>query len=498
MTRTGRRGGAAVLLTLVAAVGGARGLAADGDDERPTKKVLIVGIDGLRPDALVAARTPTFDALIADGAISLDAWAGDRTVSGPGWSSLLTGVWRDKHGVSDNDFGGRRYDRYPCFFERVKEARPDAVTASFVSWLPIDELIVESSGADIRFAHHYGDDGDARCVERAEKALRESDPDVVFVYFGDVDVAGHDHGFHPTVPPYVAQIEEVDGQVARLLAAIRARKSYAEEDWLILASTDHGGVLDGGHGGGELPKRRIFYLASGAAAARGVLGGTVNQVDVPVTAMTHLGIAIDPAWGLDGRVSGLASRTAFGENLIYNGDAERSTPTRDLGVNRGVAGWRDLGSVTVIDYGADQFPGPRSPGPRKRGRCFFSGGGRADAEMSQRIDVADVASVIDEGGARWELAGWLGGYEKQRDQASVEARFLDARGGTLAAATIGPVTLEDRKGVTGLWRRRAEGAVPAGTRRIVITLRAEVGGGQNDGYADDLSLVLRAAKGRRE
>ncbi|MBY0261086.1 MAG: alkaline phosphatase family protein, partial [Phycisphaerales bacterium] len=70
------------------------------------RKVLIIGIDGLRPDALAAADAPSIDALIADGAYSAAAQAEDITISGPGWSSMLTGVHRDKHGVTGNSFVG--------------------------------------------------------------------------------------------------------------------------------------------------------------------------------------------------------------------------------------------------------------------------------------------------------------------------------------------------------------------------------------------------------
>ena len=48
-----------------------------------------------------------------------------------------------------------------------------------------------------------------------------------------------------------------------------------------------------------------FLIASGAAAARGEIAGLTYLVDVPVTALTHLGVRIDPAWQLDGRPVGL-------------------------------------------------------------------------------------------------------------------------------------------------------------------------------------------------
>ncbi len=121
---------------------------------QPARKVLIMGIDGLRPDALLKANTPHIDRLARHGVFATNTLIqGDRykasdTISGPGWSSLLTGVWADKHGVHDNTFAGRDFERYPHFFARLKRAIPEARTFSFVSWAPIDEFIV--AGADVR------------------------------------------------------------------------------------------------------------------------------------------------------------------------------------------------------------------------------------------------------------------------------------------------------------------------------------------------------------
>ena len=68
--------------------------------------LLIIGIDGLRPDCLEAAETPAIDGLIADGIFSPDTLNNDITYSGPGWSGMICGVWSDSHGVSSNNFIG--------------------------------------------------------------------------------------------------------------------------------------------------------------------------------------------------------------------------------------------------------------------------------------------------------------------------------------------------------------------------------------------------------
>ena len=114
----------------------------------PVPKVLIIGIDGLRPDAMMRANTPNLDRLIAAGCVSLQASTCQVTVSGPGWSSMLTGVWSPKHEVLDNDFLQPRYADYPHFFTRLKQVRPELITASFDSWEPLPKFLVPADDTD--------------------------------------------------------------------------------------------------------------------------------------------------------------------------------------------------------------------------------------------------------------------------------------------------------------------------------------------------------------
>lgn len=490
-----------LLSILIMLLGGLplRAIAQTPNPLNPTKKVLIIGIDGLRPDALQKANTPNIDTLIENGCYSSQAKVGKNTVSGPGWSSMLTGVWSAKHGVTDNSFENRNFHAFPHFFTLAKQANPNLVTASFVSWMPLDEFLTTNENADFRFAHDYEDDGDVILVAEAVRVLQNENPDLTFFYFADVDIAGHNHGFHPSSPQYIAEIQQVDAQIKQLLDAIENRHTYVKEDWLILLSTDHGGTLDGAHGRDEPKHRTIPYIASGHAASRVKIYPTPNVVDIPVTALTHLGINIDPSWGLDGKPSGLRSRTRFGKNIIFNGDAEYSTGTNDASVNLGVPGWIDTGTMTVITYGSPNgYPTSQSPGPVNRGNNFFAGSDKGDCSISQTISVDTLAESIDGVGVKYILSAWLGGFSDQRDMATITAIFLDESEDEIARAIIGPVTLKDRKWefggegeqLTGLLKRETSSTLPRNTRLIRITLESEVGSGANDGFADNISLVL--------
>jgi hypothetical protein len=275
-------------------------------------KVLLIGIDGVRVDVLRDVPTPNLDALVAAGFFGETARNVRPTVSGPCWSSMLIGVGPEKHGVLNNDFSTNRYPEYPDFLTRIEEVRPDLRTFAAVDWLPLG---TETDGGPLigdavdRKAVVDGyelgwTEADSVSVMATVEELRTGNPDALFVYLGAPDEISHNIG--GIGEEYRASIATADRHVGRLVEAVKARATFADEDWLILVSTDHGRTDEGGHGGDSPEETTVFFLASGPGTQRGPATGSPSILDVPVTALAHLGIAIDPAWGLDGQVVGLA------------------------------------------------------------------------------------------------------------------------------------------------------------------------------------------------
>lgn len=284
------------------------------DKTEKVKKVLYLGIDGCRFDSIGAADTPNLDRLMKEGCytgqclILGDRYRKNDTISGPGWSTILTGVWADKHGVHDNEFKGSNYQEYPHFFARLKEVMPKAYTASVVDWIPIQQYIVSAADIGAVFPPIDGDyvKTDESGSKAAVKILTERDPTVLFYYIGQVDETGHKHGFHPTVEEYVAAIETADKHVGEVLDAMRSRKTFADEDWLVVVTSDHGGKGTG-HGGGHNDPEILnsFLIVSGPAAENGQLDDTIYLVDAVATVLAHLGVNAKAEWKLDGRPVGL-------------------------------------------------------------------------------------------------------------------------------------------------------------------------------------------------
>ena len=154
------------------------------------KKVLLIGIDGCRSDALTLANTPHIDQLVDNGIFIPNASCSinnQRTRSGPGWSTMLTGVWYDKHGVTSNSFKGSNIEKYPPFNVLMNRKNKDFKIASFIMWKPIEKHIIKGTSEHYKFFSKYNDD----LANDVSKYIAQSDEDVIFIDFDHVDRAGH-------------------------------------------------------------------------------------------------------------------------------------------------------------------------------------------------------------------------------------------------------------------------------------------------------------------
>ena len=221
------------------------------------KKVLIIGIDGVRSDAFIQAQTPNIDALIENGIYSPNALNDDITISGPGWSAILCGVWSSKHLVTGNDFTINDFESFPSLFRHAEEYDPSISTLSICHWDPINDYIVQNY---VDFKLNVSTD--AEVSSQATSYISSNDPDLIFLHFDDVDHAGHSSGFNPDVPEYMNAIETTDDLISPIINAIEQRPNYANEDWLILISSDHGGV-GYSHGGTSMEEREVPFIVSG-------------------------------------------------------------------------------------------------------------------------------------------------------------------------------------------------------------------------------------------
>ncbi|MFT6759820.1 MAG: hypothetical protein ACJATS_000995, partial [Psychroserpens sp.] len=118
-------------------------------------RLLIIGVDGCRADVIASATTTNMDNLMQTGYYTLNGLTASPTWSGVGWTSMVTGVWRDKHGVNDNSYIGQDLD-YPHFFKRINDQVPGLNKYSIVHWGPINTHLSNFNAGEQQFT--YGSD----------------------------------------------------------------------------------------------------------------------------------------------------------------------------------------------------------------------------------------------------------------------------------------------------------------------------------------------------
>jgi hypothetical protein len=283
------------------------------------RKVLIIGIDGTRSDALQQASTPNIDAIISNSFFTYESWHRGITISGPTWSSIMCGVEYPKHGVTDNTYSNSQFNIYPYFTTRAKSCLPDLYCVQIVQWTAMSNYVYNDSWNKKIIV----DDGQgSQSVSQAQAQLANPNLDVLFVYFDEVDIAGHTSGFSPYNPDYMNAIETVDGHIGSILTALHNRSNYANEEWIVLLTTDHGGILKG-HGGLTPWERNIWWIGAGNRKGThqlknvkdpgniqlGIYSPVIaaqspGPCDIAVTALDHLlknDCGINPEWNLDGK-----------------------------------------------------------------------------------------------------------------------------------------------------------------------------------------------------
>src|SRR3954463_11455091 len=94
-------------------------------EHRFTERMVIISIDGCRPDLLLRANTPTVHGLIARSTFTFWARTTPHSITLPSHTSMLTGVVPRKHKIEwneDLELVHPVYPSYPTLFEVAKRA----------------------------------------------------------------------------------------------------------------------------------------------------------------------------------------------------------------------------------------------------------------------------------------------------------------------------------------------------------------------------------------
>ncbi|MCX2573170.1 alkaline phosphatase family protein [Pedobacter sandarakinus] len=200
------------------------------------RKVLYLIVDGARGQSVSTANIPNITALLNT---SIYSWVALNepgvTQNASNWANMLTGVKVAKHLVKDDALTNNNLQNYPIIFKRIKESRPQTKIAAYTSSPVFKSLNV---GADIS-AQVANDDAVKNALINQFNTDTAS---LVIGHFTDVDKAGAASGYDNSFPQYKSAIEKFDSNVGEVLAALKRRANYANEDWLIIIASSDGGA----------------------------------------------------------------------------------------------------------------------------------------------------------------------------------------------------------------------------------------------------------------
>ena len=283
----------------------------------PNPKVVFVIVDGIPADVIERVATPHLDAITRVGAYARAQMGGPvgepgetPTVSAPGYMSLVTGTWANKHNVYENYNLSPNYDYWNIF--RVAKAVSPAIKIGIFSTWTDNRTVLLGEGrpgaGDWRF--DYIVDGfekdeerfppqpsdkhiaviDRVVSEEAASAILQQGPDLSWVYLQHTDDVGHEQGDGEA---FDAAVVEMDAHVGRIWSAVTARQATHSEDWLVIVTTDHGrDALTGREHGGHSERERTIWMATNSQRLMPGFDAMPEIVDIYPSIAMHLGIII--------------------------------------------------------------------------------------------------------------------------------------------------------------------------------------------------------------
>lgn len=245
-----------------------------------------ISTDGMRPDAMTAARTPHLRAVMEGGSYTLAGRSVMPSVSLPCHMSIFHSVPPERHGTLVNTYTPMARP-VPGLIDVLHHAGKRS--ASFYSWEPLRDVSRPGrlSVSALTAYERNPEVADHRTVQTARPYLESGDFDFVFLYMATIDEVGHDFGWMSR--RYLEQVEEVDRLVGQVLEAV-------SDDTVVVIHSDHGGH-DRGHGTDSDEDMTIPWMATGPGIRRGFeIERRVSLLDTAPTIARILGVEPSPLW----------------------------------------------------------------------------------------------------------------------------------------------------------------------------------------------------------
>jgi len=248
-------------------------------------KVILISIDGMRPDGVMQCGNPFVEDMMRMGSYTLTARTVLPSVTLPCHMSMFHSVPPTRHGIGTNIYTPM-VRPLNGLFEQIAAA--GGVSAMYYGWEPLRDVARPGSLKFAGYLNAYAEDAtDGKLTDLALDRMEKSRPDFVFLYMVETDEkGGHDNGWMS--PAYLGYISAAIDNVKRVYEAFG-------DEYTVIVTADHGGH-ERSHGS-DMPEDTtipMFFLGKRFAAGDALDG--VSILDLTPTIADILAVNPAPEW----------------------------------------------------------------------------------------------------------------------------------------------------------------------------------------------------------
>lgn len=248
-------------------------------------KVVLISIDGMRPDGLKQCKTPYLEELMSKSSYTFEGKTVFPSITLPCHLSMFHSVPPERHGTTSNTYV-TPVRPVSGLFEQIKAAGKTA--AMYYGWEPLREIGRAGSLVAAEYINAYSyDHSDGVLTDRAIAYIKDKKPDFVFLYMVETDEkGGHDSGW--MTETYLDYIKCAIGNAKRIIDEF-------SDEYTVIITADHGGH-DRGHGT-DMPEDMTipqFYI--GKLFKPGEELKNVSILDTAPTIADVMSISVPREW----------------------------------------------------------------------------------------------------------------------------------------------------------------------------------------------------------